>query len=115
MARRSESWQVAPALVRSICEGWYAGWARPCGGCGFWANVWADLTKSVSSAIGRWASVRMVEASEMRGADGLYLHKAPRYMNDADETRIIFGDVIVVHDDIDVLVMSCSQEIDNAL
>lgn len=51
----------------------------------------------------------------MRGTGRLYLHKAPGYLNAADEIGIIFGDVIVVHDVIDVLLLSCSQEIDNAL
>lgn len=55
----------------------------------------------------------MVEASSMIGADKVYLHKAPTYAATAD--RIIYGDVIVVHNDIDVLLVSCSQEIDIAL
>ena len=105
MAGRAEKLRVAPPLQKSICEGWYSGWARPGGGVGFWANVWADLTRSVGAAIGRWANVTMVAASSMRGIDRLYFHKAPTDTAADEPARIITGDVFVV------LLMSCSQEV----
>ena len=51
----------------------------------------------------------------MRGIDRLYFHKAPTDTAADGLARIITGDVIVVHDDIDVLLMSCSQEVDTTL
>jgi hypothetical protein len=116
LARRSESLPSAPTCLPRLCEGWRSGWEKPEGGCGFWAGVWADVTTSVGRAIGRWPKVTMVEAKSLSGKRKARLHGTWGCGGELDATdHIIQGDVVIVHDDVDVLVLSCSQETDYAL
>ena len=58
----------------------------------------------------------MVEAKSLSGKRKARLHGTRGCGGELDATdHIIQGDVVIVHDDVDVLVLSCSQETDYAL
>ena len=78
-------------------------------------GVWADVARSVGMALGRLAHVVLVQDTELSRFEQVRLHSPGMGSTSAQSERVIRGDVVVIHDAVDVLLVSCSWETDLAL
>ena len=115
LGRRSRFLPVADPCMPPTVGCWQSPWARPAGGYGFWTSIWADITKTVSTALGRWANVVLVCEEDLAGSKQVRLHAPCTTLETTERERVIEGDVVVIHDRVDVLLLSCSQATDLAL
>ena len=115
MGRRCSKLVAATEFIRIDKQGWGSAWRLPWGGASFWSSVWDHVTRSVSSALGRWAHVVMVRDIDLTSSTTVRLHAPWTRSVTTQHEKVIHGDVVVIHNNMDVLLVSCSDEINDAL
>ena len=119
MGSRCASLPMADPCMQPTGCGWQSAWTMPEGGHGFWMGIWADVTRSVGAALGRWAQVTLVRDTELSGTRQARLHTPVKKVHgtghQTGHERVLRGDVVIIHNTVDVLLLSCSQEVDLAL
>ena len=124
MGRRTTLPAAIPC-ISNLCKGWSSMWSLPGDGQGFWSAIWSDITLAVGHGLGRWPVVTMVRDTELVGLARVRLHSQSKRSASCTgvsasqlpepEERVLLGDVVVIHNDVDVLLVSCSQAVDDGL
>lgn len=86
---------------------------------GYWERVASAVQVSLGVALARMPVVALVDSAWLRGHDMMLVHPSQASHGQCGaatlEERMVIADVVLVHDDKDVLLLSCTQEVDERL